>query len=364
MADKAIFLDRDDTLIEDPGYLSHPDQIKLFNGVPKALIDLKSMGYKLVVVTNQSAIARGIITEKVLSDIHERMTTLLAQKGATIDSLYYCPYHPDGVITQYRKESDERKPSPGMLLKAASEMKLDLKGSWMIGNSSRDVEAGQRAGCRTILIEKPPQKLLLGVKQDKPCKPDYRAVNMKEAVNIVKKHYRLDKKNKKTVAKPTPAVAAQIAPPTPKPAPPAPVKKPAPAPTPEPVQAPEPKPQPQRRASRRKKAPPQKPVPEPVVKKEPKLADTVSMQMDDSPEQTLRDILKELKKIQRDESEGKFSIGILFAGVLQMLVVFCFVMAVGFLIQPERPVDLIIITLAFAAVVQLMSIGFYILFKK
>ena len=135
MANRAIFLDRDDTLIEDPGYINSPDQVKLLAGVPQALIELKAMGYKLVVVSNQSAVARGIITEKVLARIHDRLKQLLAEKGASLDRIYYCPHHPDGVIEKYRKESDSRKPNPGMLLTAAEQMDIDLRHSWLIGDS-------------------------------------------------------------------------------------------------------------------------------------------------------------------------------------------------------------------------------------
>lgn len=114
MPNKAIFLDRDDTLIEDPGYINQPDQVKLLDGVAEALVELKAMGYELIIVSNQSAIARGIITEKALAEIHKRLKQRLAEKGAYLDGIYYCPYHPDGVIPKYRKESDQRKPNPGM----------------------------------------------------------------------------------------------------------------------------------------------------------------------------------------------------------------------------------------------------------
>ena len=142
MSEKAIFLDRDDTLIEDPGYINDPEQVKLLDGVPEALIQLKNLGYKLIVVTNQSAVAHGIVTEKVLDEIHERLKQLLADKNAFLDRIYYCPYHPEGVVPKYCKESNSRKPSPGMLLKAADEMDIDLSRSWCVGKRNRDIEAG------------------------------------------------------------------------------------------------------------------------------------------------------------------------------------------------------------------------------
>ena len=126
MANKAIFLDRDDTLIEDPGYISGPEQVKLLDGVPEALIEFGAMGYKLIVVSNQSGVARGIVTEKALDEIHDRLKRLLAEKGAHLDGIYYCPYHPEGLVRKYRKESEDRKPNPGMLLTAADQMDIDL----------------------------------------------------------------------------------------------------------------------------------------------------------------------------------------------------------------------------------------------
>jgi D-glycero-D-manno-heptose 1,7-bisphosphate phosphatase len=190
MANKAIFLDRDDTLIEDPGYINDPDDVKLLPGAAETLAGLRKMGYKLIVVTNQSAIARGIVSEEVLEEIHGRLETLLSRQGVSLDAIYYCPFHPDGVIGKYRRESDLRKPSPGMLLAAAEDLDIDLKQSWMIGNSYSDVAAGLKAGCKTILISSsasPPQK-----KKSDP-KPDKIAVNIKEAVNIVKMYQRKGK---------------------------------------------------------------------------------------------------------------------------------------------------------------------------
>ena len=152
MADKAVFLDRDNTLIEDPGYLSDPDAVTLLPGVELALKGLAQAGFKLVVVTNQSGIARGLLTVEALQAIHEALRNQLAADGAHLDGVYYCPYHPEGTVDAYTRESDQRKPQPGMLRRAAEEMDLDLEESWMVGDSPHDVEAGQRAGCRTVRV--------------------------------------------------------------------------------------------------------------------------------------------------------------------------------------------------------------------
>jgi D-glycero-D-manno-heptose 1,7-bisphosphate phosphatase len=155
MATKAVFLDRDNTLIEDPGYISRPESVKLIPGVELALKSLSQAGYKLVVITNQSGIARGILTEEQLETIHAEMRRQLAEAGAHLDAVFYCPFHPEGTVVEYAKESDLRKPRPGMLLKAATQMDIDLSQSWMVGDSPRDIEAGQRAGCRTIRVRMP-----------------------------------------------------------------------------------------------------------------------------------------------------------------------------------------------------------------
>jgi D-glycero-D-manno-heptose 1,7-bisphosphate phosphatase len=148
----AVFLDRDGTLIEDCGYLRDRQQVCLLAGAAEALRDLQAAGFALVVVTNQSGVARGYLDEIALTAIHNRLRQLLAAGGAMLDGLYYCPYYPQAVVDAYRKESDWRKPGSGMLLQAATDLGIDLRRSWMIGDSPRDIQAGRGAGCRTVLL--------------------------------------------------------------------------------------------------------------------------------------------------------------------------------------------------------------------
>ena len=149
---RAVFLDRDKTVIEDPGYINDPDLVHLLPGAAQAIRSLNEAGYLVVIVTNQSGVARGLVTEERLAEIHTRLKSELARHGAAVENIYYCPYHPEGVIELYTRESDLRKPAPGMLLSAADELGIDLSSSWMVGDSARDVEAGKRAGCRTIRL--------------------------------------------------------------------------------------------------------------------------------------------------------------------------------------------------------------------
>ena len=148
----AIFLDRDGTLIKDVHYLSDAGLIQLLPGVAEALRRFRRAGFALVLVTNQSAIGRGMLTVEGLDEIHFEMNRQLAAFGATIDAIYYCPDVPAGDDRTVVENSD-RKPGPGMLLRAAADLELDLRASWMVGDLISDVLAGQNAGCRSILLE-------------------------------------------------------------------------------------------------------------------------------------------------------------------------------------------------------------------
>jgi D-glycero-D-manno-heptose 1,7-bisphosphate phosphatase len=185
----AVFWDRDKTLIEDPGYISSRDQVRPLPGAAEALKRLSAAGFQNIIVTNQSGLARGLLDEATLEGIHQRVRELFAAQGATIDAIYYCPYLPgdEAVVEAYRQDSDLRKPRPGMLLKAALERKIDLAGSWSIGDSLRDAQAGRAAGCRTIVVAPDPASQA-EARQQKEV--DFLAASLSEAVDLVLKYSR------------------------------------------------------------------------------------------------------------------------------------------------------------------------------
>jgi D-glycero-D-manno-heptose 1,7-bisphosphate phosphatase len=147
---RAVFLDRDGTINAEQGYLYRAEDCRFLPGVKEAVKRLNGAGFLVVVVTNQSGIARGYYTETDLEKLHRYMEKEFADSGARIDGWYYCPHHPDFPVES--EACDCRKPLPGMLLIAAEELGIDLSSSWMVGDKSADVEAGIAAGCRTILV--------------------------------------------------------------------------------------------------------------------------------------------------------------------------------------------------------------------
>jgi D-glycero-D-manno-heptose 1,7-bisphosphate phosphatase len=149
----AVFLDKDGTLIEDVPYNVDPARIRLTPGAGPALRKLHEAGYKLVVVSNQSGVARGLFPEQALQAVEECLTALLAESGVRLEGFYYCPHHPEGVVREYAVACSCRKPAPGLIVRAASEHQIDTERSWLIGDILNDVEAGHRAGCRTVLLD-------------------------------------------------------------------------------------------------------------------------------------------------------------------------------------------------------------------
>lgn len=146
----AVFLDKDGTLVEDVPYNVDPDRIVLTPGARDAAVALSAAGYLLVVVTNQSGVARGLFGEDALSPVEHRLGELL---GVSLAGFYACPHHPGGSVPAFAIDCTCRKPQPGMLRRAARDLNIDLAASWMVGDILNDVEAGRAAGCRTILID-------------------------------------------------------------------------------------------------------------------------------------------------------------------------------------------------------------------
>lgn len=151
-AGPAVFLDRDGTLIEEKEYLSEPSEIALIPGAAPALARLREAGFALVLITNQSAIGRGWLSEAKLAEIHTELERQLADEGVQLDAIYFCPDHDAADAPAPEDPRADRKPGAGMLLRAAEELNLALGESWMIGDHVRDLEAGRRAGCRGNLL--------------------------------------------------------------------------------------------------------------------------------------------------------------------------------------------------------------------
>ena len=144
---RAIFLDRDGVLTrERRDYVRTAEQLEVLPGVGHALSDLRKMGFQLVVVTNQSVIGRGLASHEEMSRIHEKLLAELKREGVSVDGIYYCPHLPGEGCSC-------RKPEPGLILRAAKDLRIDVLSSWMIGDKEIDIEAAKRAGCRGILVE-------------------------------------------------------------------------------------------------------------------------------------------------------------------------------------------------------------------
>ncbi len=148
----AFFLDRDGTLIRDVGYLARVEQVDVLDGAAEAVRLVNRAGARAVVATNQSGVARGMFGESDVRAVHEFLRGEFARRGAVLDAFYYCPHHPEAEIERYRRRCRCRKPAPGLLRRAARELGLDLTRSVMLGDTLRDVEAGRRAGCASVLV--------------------------------------------------------------------------------------------------------------------------------------------------------------------------------------------------------------------
>jgi D,D-heptose 1,7-bisphosphate phosphatase len=177
---KAVFIDRDGVITEDPPHYAHRlDQLQLIPKSMEAIKILNDNGFKTIVVSNQSGVAKGFYGENDVHLFNNAMTALLAKGNAFIDAIYYCPHHPEAEVQKYRVNCDCRKPKPGMLIKAEEKFNINFKSSFLVGDKWSDIEAGRAVGCKTILV-----KTGHGLQEyeNKKCPVDYVAGDLLDGV--------------------------------------------------------------------------------------------------------------------------------------------------------------------------------------
>jgi D-glycero-D-manno-heptose 1,7-bisphosphate phosphatase len=191
---RGVFLDRDGVIVElvwdeVDGTFEAPslgEDVRLVPGAAEAIGRIRALGYRTVVVSNQAAAAKGKASRADLVAAHERVVGLLSERGVLIDDYRYCLHHPDGVDPTLTGSCDCRKPKSGMLLEASGDLGIELSGSWMIGDSDADIEAGRNAGCRTILIDYPRSSH----RRRRASHVDYRAADIGDAAAIIAQEVR------------------------------------------------------------------------------------------------------------------------------------------------------------------------------
>ncbi len=179
---RAIFLDKDGTLIENVPYNVDPAFIRLADGAPEGVRILADAGFSLYVVTNQSGVARGYFPEDALRPVEEKISDLMNAVGVPLAGFFYCPHFPQALVDGYGFECECRKPQPGLVLRAAGRDGIDLEASWLIGDILSDIECGNRAGCRTVLLDNGNETewVLPAI-----CEPDYVATDLAQAAEII-----------------------------------------------------------------------------------------------------------------------------------------------------------------------------------
>lgn len=186
MVNPAVFFDRDGTLNVDPGYLSDPEKLVLFQGVPDGIAGLKACGLKIIVISNQSGIARGYFTSETVETINNRINQLLKKHNTEIDAFYYCPYHPDFNTPE---ECKCRKPSPKLIFDAAKDHNIDLTRSYFVGDSVSDIECGYNAGIKTVLVKTSISEERISNLINQGKIPNFIAENFKEVCEFIKNDY-------------------------------------------------------------------------------------------------------------------------------------------------------------------------------
>ena len=181
MKAKAVFLDRDGVINEERGYVHKADDFTLLPGVVAAIRQLRSNGFKVIVVTNQSGIARGFFDVAAVDNLHRHLHRILAAEGTQVDGIYYCPHHPDGTVTEFAVACDCRKPMPGLFLRAASELKLDLRASYLVGDKLSDIQAGRQADVKKTFLVRTGHPL----SHEAISYADYLANDLYEAASVI-----------------------------------------------------------------------------------------------------------------------------------------------------------------------------------
>ncbi len=180
-----VFLDRDGTLNEEVNFIRSPEELELIPGTARAVRKLNEKGFTVCVITNQSGVARGFLSEADLVPIHALLREELMREGATLDQIYYCPHHPVAGNEPYNVECDCRKPKPGMLQRGAKEFGLDLQRSFVVGDSVVDIEAGNFVGARSILVQTGYGKKTLQTCSEKNIPIDFVADSIVEAADYI-----------------------------------------------------------------------------------------------------------------------------------------------------------------------------------
>jgi len=183
----AVFFDRDNTLIVSDGFLGDPSKVVLVEGAGDAVARVRSLGFAVVIFSNQSGVARGMFNEDDVHRVNARLDEMLQDQnpGAVIDRHEFCPFHPEGTVEPYAKESELRKPKPGMINQAAEKLALEVSRSWVIGDAPRDIEAGKAAGCRTIWYKDPRLPPSMAARELMLTVPDAVVSSLKEATDVI-----------------------------------------------------------------------------------------------------------------------------------------------------------------------------------
>jgi D-glycero-D-manno-heptose 1,7-bisphosphate phosphatase len=185
MKRKAVFLDRDGTINIDRGFIHRAEEFDFVEGAERLIRTLNDAGFLVVVVTNQSGVARGFYSEDDVMKLHAFIEDELQKAGAHIDRFYFCPHHPEAPLLQYKTDCACRKPKPGMVLRALDDLGIDPKKSYMVGDSARDICAGKRAGLTSIRISGDADPLDTTSCEEKP---DLVVKSLEEAVSYITQH--------------------------------------------------------------------------------------------------------------------------------------------------------------------------------